>query len=501
MGGVGIEQRMKILQDVAKQQMLGPLSSHGWVASIVNESEDGEYLIIDAEKGGKKHSIALMYTSATDNRYYKHLETVVSHIFTNGQLYRVADYARGVVTPVSSVSDFFPLLVEWNSELAPAKQSKKYANSPGTILRIVSESPLAGIWSRLNQFSSSELAKKLVLKRAEKEGTLLSDERVLSKASGIAFALGNAADYYRGAPYESLNKRVLSLYYGTLSLAFAEMLAAPNGPSDLDELEGMTKQGHGLFALSSVTGHFGDLKVGVLATGFYPNWVNFLGYDTGFYPKAKAKSVSDLDNSDKYPLQSFAPMSVLLSAIPELGDLFTQVYDDEPAWVIPYVDIASRHAQGNANTSSSYIFLKDESRKISEARISSQDWPLAELSTIETTDDGEVFRARVDHQGLKYWHEALLLHRSPFLSSPTLILPVLGGVPEYRVTSLAILYLLSILVRYMPSAWRRVEGGDWDQHLSVMRAVLDVFERILPQQFLESISGDCVHTSLPGSLI
>ncbi|KTT57308.1 hypothetical protein NS337_01350 [Pseudomonas oryzihabitans] len=501
MGGVGIKLRMGILHDAAKQQMLGPLSSHGWIASVVDESEDGEYLVIDAAKGEKKHSVALMYTSATDNRHYTHLDSRVSHIFTNGQLYHVESYARGITTPVSSLGDFFPLLVEWNSELAPAKPSKKIVNSPGATLRIVSENPLAGIWSRLNQFSSSELAKKLVLRRAQREGAVLADEQVDSKASGIAFALGNAADYYKGAPYESLNKRVLSLYYGTLSLAFAEMLAAPNGPSDLDQLEGMTKQGHGLFALSSVTGHFGDLKVGVLATGFYPNWANFLGYDITFYPKAKAKSVGDLDNSVKYPPQSFAGMSVLLSAVPELGDLFTQVYDDEPAWVIPYTDTASRRAQGDANTSSSYIFLKDQSKKISEARIALQDLPLAELKKFETKDDGEVFRARVDHHGLKYWHDALLLHKSPYLSNPTLIFPVLGGVPEYRVTSLAILYSLSILVRYMPSAWRRVEGGDWDQHLSVMRAVLDIFERILPQQFLESISGERVHTSLPGSLV
>lgn len=500
MGGVGIELRMGILHNAAKQQMLGPLLSHGWIASVVEESEAGEYLVIEATKGTKNHSVALMYTSATDNRYYKQLERRVSHIFTNGQLYHVENYAKGVTTPVSSLDDFFPLLVKWNTELAPPKLSKKISSSPDSVIRIVSENPLAGIWARLNQFSSSEIAKKLVLRRAERQGVPLADEDVLSKASGIAFALGNAADYYKGAPYESLNKRVLSLYYGTLSLAFAEMLAAPNGPSDLDQLEGMTKQGHGLFTLSSVTGHFGDLKVGVLATGFYPNWVSFLGYDTGFYPKAKARSVGDLDNSVKYPLQSFAGMSALLSAIPELGDLFTQVYDDEPAWLIPYIDVTSRHAKRATNTSTSYIFLKDLSNKISEARIALQDWPLAELTKVETSRDGEVFRARIDHPGLKSWRDALLMHHSPYLSSPTLILPVLGGVSEYRVTSLAILYSLSILVRYMPSAWRRVEGGDWDQHLSVMRTVLDVFERILPQQFLESISGESVHTSLPGSL-
>jgi hypothetical protein len=194
-------------------------------------------------------------------------------------------------------------------------------------------------------------------------------------------------------------------------------------------------------------------------------------------------------------------MSALLSAIPELGDLFTQVYDDEPAWLIPYIDMASYRALKGSAPSSSYILLKDRSNKISESRIVSQDWPFSELTKIDTSDDGEVFRVRIDHSGLEAWHEALLLHRSPYLSSSTLIMPVLGGVADYRVTSLAILYSLSILVRYMPGAWRRVEGGDWDQHLSVMRAVLDVLERILPQQFLESISGERVHTSMPGSLI
>lgn len=67
MGGVGIDLRMGILHNAAKQQMLGPLLSHGWIASVVEESKDGEYLVIDATKGEKKHSVALMYTSATDN--------------------------------------------------------------------------------------------------------------------------------------------------------------------------------------------------------------------------------------------------------------------------------------------------------------------------------------------------------------------------------------------------------------------------------------------------
>lgn len=53
MGGIGIELRMGILRDAANRQILKPLSSHGWISSIAEESEDGEYLVIVAEKAGK----------------------------------------------------------------------------------------------------------------------------------------------------------------------------------------------------------------------------------------------------------------------------------------------------------------------------------------------------------------------------------------------------------------------------------------------------------------
>ena len=50
---------------------------------------------------------------------------------------------------------------------------------------------------------------------------------------------------------------------------------------------------------------------------------------------------------------------------------------------------------------------------------------------------------------------------------------------------MGVLYALSILVRYMPRTWRHVEGGDLDQHLALVRTAVGVFERILPQEFLE----------------
>lgn len=176
-----------------------------------------------------------------------------------------------------------------------------------------------------------------------------------------------------------------------------------------------------------------------------------------------------------------------------------QVYDHEPSWLTPHFDSSSMIHHCEKPASSSYIFLSSHYRKISQASILAQHWPFAELTEVESEKDQSRYRVRIDHPGLQYWHQALLMHRSPYLQSSALVMPVIGGVYDYRAVALAILYALSILVRYMPGSWRRVEGGDWDQHLSVMRATLDVFERLLPQEFLESITNERIHTSLPGS--
>ena len=103
-------------------------------------------------------------------------------------------------------------------------------------------------------------------------------------------------DYLLATPREALVKRVLGLFYGTIALARAQMLASPSGSIDLDQVEGMTKRGRGLYAHAGSRGGFADLRAGVLATGFPPQWMNFLGHYTSGYPKTRPGSAGDLDN-------------------------------------------------------------------------------------------------------------------------------------------------------------------------------------------------------------
>jgi hypothetical protein len=498
MGGPGIERRMEILRSAADQQIVKPFRTHGWSADISDAKDDGEYLVVTAVKNGVTRRVSLLYSSATDNKFYKKLDSEVDRTFTNGELYHPEHYAYGLTKPVVPVDQFFPVLVGWNKELHP--EAKRVPRKPQSsrVHRLTAENLLESIRARLDQFASMSLAEKLIRRRAKEESIDISDNDVRSKSAGVAFAVRNASDYFRAVPSESLNKRIVSLYYGALALAFAEMLASPKGPVDLDEIEGFTKFGHGFYTLGSDLRGFSDLGVGILATGFLPRWADFLGHNITAYPKAKPKSEDDVS---KLPPNAFCTLRELLSAIPEISDLFAEVFDSEPSWIMPVADMDANRLPSFKPVAlkSTYIKLVDRSGKIAQTRIERAEWPIAELSRLTDEPEGQTFRARVDHPDDQFWFQALPMHRSPFDNNGVLILPPLGDFSEYRVVAMGVLYALSILVRYMPRTWRRVEGGDLDQHLAIVKTAIGVFERILPQEFLEAITREHIVAAQPGS--
>jgi hypothetical protein len=499
MGGTGIEQRMAILRSAADQQIVKPFRTHGWTAEITEAKEDGEYLVITAARADVTRRVALLYTSATDNKYYKKLDSEVDRTFTNGELYMIESFAYGLKKPIVPVDQFFPILVAWNKELYPESGRPPAKPRPSSVHSIKAENPLLSIWARLDQFASTNLAEKLIRRRATEQLIAVSDDKIISKGVGVAFSLRNASDYFRAGPFESLNKRILSLYYGGLALSFAEMLSSPTGPADLDEIEGYTKGGHGFYTFGTEQRGFSELIVGVMATGFLPRWSDFLGHDVRGYPKEKAKSD---DGVSKLPAKTFCTLRELLSAIPEISDLFSEVYDGEPSWILPVPDMEANSPLSfnrQPARNSTYIQLVDRSGRIQQTRLENAGWPIAELSPAPDNSKGQKFSARVDHPESNHWSEVLPVHHSPFENSGALILPPLSDLYEYRVIAMAVLYALSILVRYMPRTWRRVEGGDLDQHLALVKTAIGVFERILPQEFLEAITGERVIATQPGS--
>jgi hypothetical protein len=207
---IGAKQRMSILRADAERKILEPLRTHHWQAAI--EAELGEYLTIVAERGGHTHRIALLYSSATDNRVYKLLAGQVEHIFFNGAPYRVSEFAYGLDKPVSSADDFHHLLLEWNrisaeGKFVPARPGAESIEAHAPDYRLLlTEEPLEAIWLRIRQLQSTTLAQKLIARRAQASGVALAPDILRSKAEGVAFALRNASDSFqapRGLPIAS----------------------------------------------------------------------------------------------------------------------------------------------------------------------------------------------------------------------------------------------------------------------------------------------------------
>ena len=494
--------RLALLREEVGAKVLEPFHFHGWSAEIAREIDRDDCIVITARRGAVTTQIAVLYGSGISNARYKELSGEVARIFFRGQPYMLDSFARGVTVSVEPLHDFFPFLVDLNKQVDPDCSPPIIPHKAPTVLRLTAENPLDAVIARLQQFTSSSLARKLVERRATTEATEIRTEVVDSKAIGIAYLMRGALDYLASTPRDALNKRVLGLYYGTMALAQAEMLASPSGPTDLDEVEDMTKFGHGLYALPTPEGGFADLQVGVLARGFFPKWMESLEHDTSGYPQKRPRSAAALE---RVPTDMACSLRDLFASMPEIDDLFAEVFGGPAGWVsIAFDQFANARSLSGARRQgkvrSTYVLLFDRSEEVPVERLRSAGWPLAEIrQAADYEGAGTKFRARVDHAGHDLWSTVLPTHSSPYGNSRALVLPAVGRAREYRTIAAVTLYALSIMVRYMPSAWRRIEGGDEDQYLALVRTALAVWERLLPEHFLQSIAGETIRTAQPGS--
>ena len=322
--------RLDILRREVEEKLLIPFRSHGWSAEIVSEVDRHDCIEIAANRDAVATRIAVLYSSGISNSGHRELSNRVDRIFCRGQPYMLESYASGVAVPVESLDDFFAFLVELNKQVEPDRSQAFIPRRPAKVLRLTAENPLDAVIARLQQFTSEALARKLVERRAEAENIALAPTEAEAKATGVAYSMRSALDYIVSTPRDPLNRKVLGLYYGTMALAQSEMLASPSGPIDLDKVEAMTRDGHGLYTLAASHGGFADLHVGVLARGFFPQWMKSLRQDTSGYPKKRPRSLADLK---KVPSGMACLLPDLFASMPEIDDLYAEVVGGPPRWI------------------------------------------------------------------------------------------------------------------------------------------------------------------------
>jgi hypothetical protein len=276
------------------------------------------------------------------------------------------------------------------------------------------------------------------------------------------------------------------------------MLASPDGPSSLDEVENMTKFGHGLYTFDSIDNNsFEGFVVGVMSNGFFKKWVEFLGADVSAFPAKKPKTPEDIDLSKS----EVTTLIELFSRIPELEDLFLLVTNSPANWLTFNHDSEAngRFISNTPRLRETYVTITDISCSKSKEDIASLALPLDQIEYRASEYPGLHFKALIKHPEEKFWHGVLKLHRSPYTST-SVIIPAFGSVSEYRAICVALLYSLSILVRYRPSIWREVVSGKHENYLALIEEFLDVYERLAPQEFFENLLSKQVHVTLSGSM-
>jgi hypothetical protein len=273
------------------------------------------------------------------------------------------------------------------------------------------------------------------------------------------------------------------------------MLAAPNGPKTLAEIEERTKQGHGLYTFDGPTDRLDQLAVGLITSGFFVPWIRSMGLSADDIPAKKIRHYEELASN---PDSTWILLETLFASIPELADLFADIFETKPRWIKAGHDMSANRGFSmftNAKpVSRSYVLLVDDTARLTAADIALFPGPISEITEVTPEGAGRHFRVAVDHAIESDWRQGLPLHNSPFIRD-ALIQPIFGVLQDYRAICVVLLYALSIVVRYRPSVWRRVQEGDLDHMRALIRALLSVVERVLPQQFLEKIIDQRVHVT------
>ena len=81
----------------------------------------------------------------------------------------------------------------------------------------------------------------------------------------------------------------------------------------------------------------------------------------------------------------------------------------------------------------------DDSARLTAEDIAAFPGPISQISEVAAEDAGRHFRVAVDVTGKDLWWDALPIHHSPFERN-ALIVPMFGGVGEYRAICIVLLF-------------------------------------------------------------
>lgn len=379
-------------------------------------------------------------------------------------------------------------------------------------LRILSENPLEQIWTQLSLWESANLARKVILTRADRHGIAIDQDLLERKALALSYCIRTARENIRN-PFSGLTVGNICNYYGCMWLAAATLAADPSNDVDLARLEEFTKRGHGLGNIAADDGTFPDNEfLYVRESGFFREFLKASGLDRSTLSGislagGRLPPVADMDVDQRRKL---LPLDGLLARIPELASTYEYVTDRSSLTFGLHhssrnmgENMDGARAGDHFNTpmpqrTRDYTWLSvSGSGPISEAHIRENGPPLREIKWSEYAGQWG-WQGQLSHPSATLWYDHITLHKSA-MTGTCWIKPLFDGVNDVFALHLMLLYGLSILARYRPAVWREVIEGDLDQYQSLIAGYYNVFQRVVPELALKRISDRPVAVTQPGS--
>jgi len=365
------------------------------------------------------------------------------------------------------------------------------------------------VWLRLNRLKSTKLCENLIRKKlATAPNPVFTDETIKNKAIGLSAAIESAIGYWQGQPL-SLNARILSRYYFLLQLTIAEQVSKVGSTDDLKEIQRHTEFGHGLATITNPEQSFPDnYYIYPLMSGHFSSYAKSIGLDI----RSKALERREKVFNKIQDHSKLVSLTDLFRRIPELNKVVEEYLEKPPlAFHVGY-SMAHNSAHREIIRGESFgeprIVRENAATNVSIYPTSAQttidylkslSLPFTSLRNAEDSASKQSYIVgTLVHPADKHWHQQLQVYTSSYATS-TYALPLWTNTYDSVVANFALLYALSIIVRYLPDLWYRITSGDLNHIGSLIEYYISIMDHVLPLQMLERITGTSITIHSPGS--
>lgn len=373
------------------------------------------------------------------------------------------------------------------------------------------------IWLRLNRLKSVKLCENLIRTKLEKNpNPAISEEIIKSKAIGLSSAIDSAIGYWQVNP-QSVNAKILSRYYFLLQMTIAEQVSSVKNTDDLKTVQKHTENGHGLGTISNPNEDFpANYFTFAIRGGHFYSYAKSLGIDTKSYDfEKRPRKFEDITDHSK-----IVSLFDLFRRIPELSNIIEEYTDQPPlSFHIGHSDINMENnlnavkehidrtgefvlsAPVSSSEQTTYVSIYSESEKVTTEYLSSLQLPLTNFNLMEKSQfsNERIIVGQMVHSSDKYWHQCMDTYSSSY--APTsLIVPLWGKTTDVIVINFTLLYTLSIIVRYLPDLWYRINSGDLNHIGSLTEYYVSIIDHIIPLKMLERITEAHISIHQPGSI-